>query len=226
MAEANLDTVIERLDRLEAALLRLVELIESRGSAALAPVVMAPVAVAQPAPVAAPHEPPRIHVAPPPMAAARPIIAPTTPAPVVSPTAEIPVYHNPWIDLDIRVPGPSASIEDVLARVFEAAMEPDPEMTWATLTRLFHSSQLVGPRAIDHFKGFAWQRLRRNARSYLVDANPRSFQIAYTDPREPTGHEKEIRVFVKTGDNRMPVPVGFQRDLAHENAWRVTMMSL
>lgn len=214
MAEANLDAVIERLDRLEAALLKLVEIVEARG-ATLAPAATVPLA-----PVLS-HEPPRIQVAP--VHAPRPVM----PSHVAAPApADVVAYHTPLAEHEIMVPPPEASIEEVIARLFEAALEPDPEMTWATLTQLFHSSQLVGPRAIDHFKGFAWQRLRRNARSYLIDGNPRTFQIAYTDPRETTGNEKEVRIFLKAGDNRMPVPLGLQRDAARDNAWRVTMTSL
>jgi len=225
MAEANLEAVIERLDRLESVLLKLVDILsEQRTAAPPVAVVMAP----RPAmPVMAPspsHEPPRIQVAPLAPPAQQSALARASAE--VRPHPETPGYYNPWADWDITVPGPEASVDEVIARLFEAALEADPEMTWATLTRLFHSSQLVGPRAIDHFKGFAWQRLRRNARGYLTDGNPRSFQIAYTDPREPNGTETEIRVFIKAGDTRMPVPLGLSRDAGHNNAWRVSMMSL
>jgi len=50
--------------------------------------------------------------------------------------------------------------------------------------------------------------------------------IAYTDPGEVTPEVDRVRVFVRSGDNRMPVPVGFARDATNSNAWRVTMMSL
>ncbi len=222
MSDANLDAVLERLDRMEQALLKLVSLVEAQG---LAPRPVAPATAAAPAQAAPSHEPPKIHVAPLPGRAAMPHVAPeptTVRSPQPAPGAE-----DPWAHLDISVPGPEGTVDDVIARVFEAALESDPERTWAALARLSHSTQIVGPRAIDHFKGFAWQRLRRNARGYLADPNnPRTYQIAYTDPREPTGRETEIRCFIRAGDNRMPVPLGLGRDPVAGNAWRVTMMSL
>jgi hypothetical protein len=226
MSDANLEAVLERLDRMEQALLKLVSLVEQQGLAPRQAPPQAPQAAAAAAPPPTPsHEPPRIHVAPLPGRPAMPHVA-SEPQPARAPQAESNLL-DPWAHLDITVPGPEGTVDDVIARVFEAALESDPERTWAALTRLSHSTQIVGPRAIDHFKGFAWQRLRRNARGYLADPNnPRTYQIAYTDPREPTGRENEVRCFIRAGDNRMPVPLGLARDPVAQNAWRVTMMSL
>ncbi len=200
------------------------------------------------------HEPPRIKVAPPGprLAATEPPSGLAAPAPAATsalasssglaapvPSAPsglaAPVPAAPSSDLaapepagpsDLPAPEAAAPIETVLLRLFEAALLPNAEDTWAVLIRLFHSSQLVGPRSLDHFKGFAWPRLRRNARIYLQDGTPGSFRVAYTDPLEPRGHEKEIRVFMKANDERMPVPLVLTRDPAAGNAWRISNISL
>lgn len=127
---------------------------------------------------------------------------------------------------DIEVPPPSATIQQVLAAVFDAGLRAEPEDTWAIMTKLTHASQMVGPRALDHFKAFAWHKLRRTASGYLRNNDPATFTIAYTDPAQPTPENDRVRVFVKAGDNRMPVPVAFARDASQAGAWRLTMISL
>ncbi len=221
----------DRLDRIEALLGRLVAALEAPRPATQ-PVEAPPEAEAP-----SPHEPPRIRVAPPGAPVARvapPSEAATAPAATppaaalpATPPADPAVPRRSSSDGDgPAVPGPEAPIEAIVERLFDAALEPKAEDTWAILMRLFHSSQLVGPRALDHFKGFAWTRLRRNAKIYLPDGTPTSFRIAYTDPLEPRGHEKEIRLFIKTIDERMPVPLVLTRDPAAGGAWRVSNISL
>jgi hypothetical protein len=232
----NLADVIVRLDRLEAALLQLIEVVRPAGRmvAAEAPRVAAPAApqimVAPPsvaiAPgVAAAGEPPLIAVAPPvPRAGAVPVAAAAVGGdPLAAPIKPYDPYAH---RTDIDVPGPTATIQQVLRRVFEAGLTPEPEDTWAIMTKLTHPSQMVGPRALDHFKAFNWHKLRRTAPTYLQNSDPSTFVIAYTDPGEVTPDVDRVRVFVRSGDNRMPVPVGFARDVTNQNAWRVTMMSL
>lgn len=244
MSEPTLADVIVRLDRLEAALHQLIDAVRAgAGSArpAAAVVASAPPPAPVPAPpvahqgVAASGEPPIIQVAPPPprggeqAAAAQmsraPVQTPFTPPPEVSAEPSRPYDPYGW-RTDIEVPGPSGTIEQVLRRVFEAGLMAEPEDTWAVMARLTHPSQMQGPRALDHFKAFNWHKLRRTAATYLKSGDPGSFVIAYTDPAEVTPEVDRVRVFIRAGDNRMPVPVGFARDPAQGNAWRVTMMSL
>ncbi len=215
--------LIARLDRMEALLARVLIAVEGTRPA------VAPVATPEPAaplePIA-PNEPPRIRVAPPGTPAVRAAAAPLPAEPAPAPAPAEPARWSLSEGDGPPVPGPDAPIHAIVERLFEAALEPKAEDTWAILMRLFHSSQLVGPRALDHFKGFAWTRLRRNAKIYLPDGTPASFRIAYTDPLEPRGHEKEIRLFVKTVDDRMPVPLVLTRDPAAGGAWRVSNISL
>lgn len=221
----TLADVIVRLDRLEAALLQLVDAVRGQ-SAAPRPVVSAPSfqpPIAQGS--AAPGEPPLIQVAAP-VRGARPP-APLTTAAIPNAPEPAAVAYDPYAyRTDIEVPGAAGTIQQVLQRVFEAGLTPEPEDTWAIMTKLTHPSQMVGPRALDHFKAFNWHKLRRTAQTYLRNGDPATFQIAYTDPAEVTAEVDRVRVFIRAGDNRMPVPVGFARDPAQGNAWRVTMISL
>ncbi|MBL8785863.1 MAG: hypothetical protein JNJ59_13240 [Deltaproteobacteria bacterium] len=239
MSEPSLADVLVRLDRLESALLQLIEVVRSQPGA-LAPQAAAPAPVIQVAPavvpvvpvapvvrapeatgVAAQGEPPVITVA-----------APLSPRPAQPPVgasgeAEPVRAYDPYgWRTDIEIPPPSATIHQVLVRVFEAALMPEPEDTWAVMTKLTHPSQMQGPRALDHFKAFNWHKLRRTGPGYLQNGDPKSFVIAYTDPAEITAEVDRVRVFIKSGDNRMPVPIGFARDPAQSHAWRVTAVSL
>lgn len=233
----TLADVIVRLDRLEAALLQLIEVVRPAGRIAAyepapipvappisvaPPIYVAPPSVAIPAGVASEGEPPLIAVAPPvPRATQYPITQPGD-APAGPTRPYDPYAHR----TDIEVPGPTATIPQVLKRVFEAGLSAEPEDTWAIMTKITHPSEMMGPRALDHFKAFNWHKLRRMAQSYLTNADPGSFVIAYTDPPEVTPTVDRVRVFVRSGDNRMPVPIGFARDATAGNAWRVSMMSL
>jgi hypothetical protein len=220
MSDPTLADVITRLDRLEAALHQLIDVV--RGGARMsapAPVAskvgpaVAPVAASG---VAAAGEPPLISVAPP----GRPVKAESAP---VEEIVYDPYSHRP----DIVAPGPEATVMQVLAAVFQAGTMAEPEDTWALMTKLTHPSQMIGPRALDHFKAFNWHKLRRTAATYLRDAaDPTSFGIAYSEPGEIGPADKDVRVFVRAGEDRLPVPVSFARDPKSSNAWRVTMMSL
>lgn len=221
--------VIDRLDRLEAALHQLIDAV--RGQAAPARPFVAPPAAPGNSPglqgTAAAGEPPLIQVAPPVRGSAQRPPAPLTTAAIPNvPEAPAASYDPYAYRTDIQVPGAGGSIQQVLQRVFEAGLTPEPEDTWAIMTKLTHPSQMVGPRALDHFKAFNWHKLRRTAQTYLRNGDPATFQIAYTDPSEVTPEVDRVRVFIRAGDNRMPVPVGFARDPAQGNAWRVTMISL
>ena len=237
-AAPSLADVIVRLDRLEAVLLQLVEVVRSTGRMAapievspipvspmtpLAPsIFVAPPSVAIPAGVAAEGEPPLIKVAPPAPRATHHHIPQPGDAPVEPFRPYDPYAHR----TDIEVPGPTATIPQVLKRVFEAGLSLEPEDTWAIMTKITHPSEMMGPRALDHFKAFNWHKLRRMAQTYLTNADPSTFVIAYTDPADVTPTVDRVRVFVRSGDNRMPVPIGFARDATAGNAWRVSMMSL
>lgn len=231
----DLRDVILRLDRLEAALHKLIDVVSRQAPAHPQP---APVYYQQPAP-----PPPVYHQPAPPPPAPR-IEPPARPEPPVIEVAPQPYgqpqaaaaaaagaeprrdYDPYGFRTDIVVPPPSANIQQVLTAVFEAGLKAEPEDTWAMMTKLTHASQMVGPRALDHFKAFAWHKLRRTAPTYLKNNDPASFSIAYTDPAEPTPEVDRVRVFVRAGDNRMPVPVAFARDQTQNGAWRLTMISL
>lgn len=224
----GLAEVLERLDRLEVALRELIQVTQStRPAAPAAPAMHAsplgapPIQVApQPAPTgqAGLGEPPVIYVAP-----ARPARAEPAKAPIVDDSLRT---YDPYAHrTDIEAPPASATIHQVLTRVFEAGLMADQEDTWALMAKLTHPSQMQGPRALDHFKAFNWHKLRRTASSYLRNNDPSTFSIAYTDPAEITANDDRVRVFLKV-DDRMPVPVGFARDKTQNNAWRVTMMSI
>ena len=227
----NLADVILRLDRLELLLERLVDAVERQGMSA-APAreaaprpVAAPSAFIPPAPVIAPPsrpEPPVIEVAPPPNAP-----QPVSQAAPAGATAEPKREYDPYgYRTDIVVPPANAGIQQVLAAVFEAGLKAEPEDTWAMMTKLTHASQMLGPRALDHFKAFAWHKLRRTATTYLRNNDPTTFGIAYTDPAEVGPEVDRVRVFIRAGDHRMPVPVTLARDVSQEGAWRLTMISL
>ncbi|MCC6620029.1 MAG: hypothetical protein IT385_02165 [Deltaproteobacteria bacterium] len=220
----TLGDVLIRLDRLEALLDRLVDLAaRQQGTTGAAVVRPAPPPPPAPSAVVAPPpsrpEPPVIEVAP-------PVGAPSA-APHVGLGLELRRDYDPYgFRTDIQVPGAGATIHQVLTAVFEAGLRPEPEDTWAMMTKLTHASQMVGPRALDHFKAFAWHKLRRTASTYLKNNDPSSFIISYTDPPEVSPEVDRVRVFIRAGENRMPVPVAVARDATQDGAWRLTMISL
>jgi len=257
--------VLDRLDRLEAALHKLIEVASRAPQAAAAPApsyqasyqpqvqqapAYAPPRQTQPVPAPAPtHQEPGVAAyAAGAESAYRRADAEASSMRVEPPVIEVappnapqsaPAYQSHGLSLeprrdydpygfrtDIEVPPPTATIQQVLAAVFDAGLRADPEDTWAIMTKLTHASQMVGPRALDHFKAFAWHKLRRTTPTYLRNNDPTTFSIAYTDPAQPTPEVDRVRVFVKAGDNRMPVPVAFARDASQQNAWRLTMISL
>jgi hypothetical protein len=235
MSEPTLADVIARLDRLEAALYKLIEAVRAgptRAEPGARPLSAGPALATG---VAGPGEPPLIHVAPPLRSvdqAAAPVFHPpvqsahqATASPE-SAAPPAPAYDPYGWRTDIDVPGPTGTIQQVLKRVFEAGLMAEPEDTWAIMAKLTHPSQMLGPRALDHFKAFNWHKLRRTAATYLKNGDPATFQIAYTDPSEVTPEVDHVRIFVRAGEKSMPVPIGFARDPTHGNAWRVTMMSL
>lgn len=226
MSDPTLSDVIERLDRLEVALNKLVDLVSAAGAAAMAP---APAYTGTPRPTPA-HMAPPVAQGPPPIKVAPPNRPPAGDSreSTARPGEESTRDYDPYSDrVDIVVPGPEAGIHDVLARVFEGALMEDAEETWALMSKLTHSSQLRGPRALDHFKAFAWHKLRRTAATYLNPArDPRSFVISYTEPGDLTPDTQRVKVFVQTPDGRLPAPISFARDPDDRNAWRVTMVSL
>ena len=237
MPEFTLADVITRLDRLESALYQLIEVVRSgqgRGMQVTAAPMRSPVQASAPAlettGTVAPGEPPIIQVAPPSRGAVQ--------AGQASAASEVPTgseeagvepvrpYDPYGFRTDLEVPGAGSTIQQVLRRVFEAGLASEPEDTWALMTKLTHPSQLEGPRALDHYKAFNWHKLRRTASTYLKNGDPSTFVIAYTEPAEVTPEVERVRVFIRAGDNRMPVPIGFLRDASQGNAWRVTLMSL
>lgn len=238
MSDATLNDVIARLDRLEAALSKIADAIKAAGeSRAAAPVA---VVAAPPAPVAAvaataavpvataPAGPPLVRVAPP----ARTVPSPATPTRDASaparPGEEPKRDFNPYRDrTDLVVPGAEASVTDMLTFLFGAVQSAEIDDMWGLLYKATHSSQLQGPRSIDHFKAFSWHKARRSAGEYLdASKNPASFQIAYTEPAEIGPNVERVRVFVSKADGKMPAPVVFARDPKDNNAWRIAQLSI
>ncbi len=256
MSQHTLADVVSRLDRLEAALQKLIELSEriamggvvARSNPATErpappPAPPAPtVAPPPPAPSAdARREPPKVTIAPPTAKpAARPDGRIDPPVVQVAPPAMrttveaprglqlTPSLYDPYADrTDLPAPPVEATVSQVLARVFEAGLMVESEDTFALLSKLTHSSQMVGPRALEHYRAFAWSKLRRSVSDYCPGGDPTAFTLAYTEPADITSDTEQVRVFVKAwGGNRMPVPVAFARDPVRGGAWRVTTMSL
>lgn len=229
MSDATLTDVIARLDRLEAALTKIADAIMAAGEAqGAASVAAAPAPAATAAPpgpaAAAPSGPPLVRVAPPARAAR---VAHDPPA--SGRTSEEPKRDfNPYRDRsDLVVPGPEASVTDLIAFIFEAVQSEEIEDMWGLLYKATHSSQLQGPRSIDHFKAFSWHKARRTVGEYLDSAkNPTSFHIAYTEPAEIGPDVDRVRVFISKADGKMPAPVVFARDLKDGNAWRIAQLSI
>jgi len=240
MSDATLNDVVDRLDRLEAAIDRLTSALRevaaapprgartapARATSADAPVAAAPRAAppeASDRPAPKVSGPPPIRVAPPTVRAEQPGAGSTAPGR----PEEAKVFDPYWDRTDIEVPGAEATIDDILTRVFEALMYEDVEETWATLFKLTNSNQLQGPRSLDHFKAFSWHKARRTATEYLEDpSDASSYTISYTEPAEVTDETDRVKVFVRKPDGRLPAPVVFARDLRVDNAWRMTQMSL
>ncbi len=232
--QPKLSDVIERLDRLETALRELIDVVRGtsiRAAPQAAPTAAPVIQVAPPTGRGGLGEPPVIQVAPPGSQISRPAAPPSAQVAQVAAPSPLGVdeslrAHDPLAGRhDLEPPPANATVRQVLTRVFEAGLMKAPEDTFALMTRLTHPSQMQGPRALDHFKAFNWQKLRRGIHAYLINGDPSSYHIAYTDPPELAATDDRIRVFLKV-DGRMPVPVGFARDPAQGGAWRVTMMSL
>lgn len=255
MSQHTLADVLLRLDRLESALYKLIEISERMASGVVvARLASAPTQPAVPAPTVAPPppmayaaapapvvgargEPPKVAIAPPVVRADGRVDPPVVQVapPAMRTTFEpprglqlTPNPYDPYADrTDLLVPPLDATVTQVLTRVFEAGLMVEPDDTFALLAKLTHTSQMVGPRALDHYRAFAWNKLRRSASDYLRGGDPTAFTLAYTEPAEITSDTEHVRVFVKAaGGNRMPAPVGFARDPVRGGAWRVTMMSL
>ncbi|PIE18021.1 MAG: hypothetical protein CSA66_05180 [Proteobacteria bacterium] len=245
MSDADTSTtnhaIVERLDRIEAALLKLVDAVSAiadRGvtmpATAPAPApAAAPAATSAPPADPDPTGPPIIDVAPPtkqpPVAAPRPAPAPRSPVrQPTTPVASDASVFMPYADReDLPVPPVDAGYQAVLTRVFEAVQLDDVEDTWALMARLTHSSQLVGPRSLDHFKAFSWHKARRTAHEYL-DATraPDSYTIDYTEPATVDANVDRVKVFIRKPGNRLPAPIVLARDPKADGAWRVAQISL
>jgi hypothetical protein len=112
--------------------------------------------------------------------------------------------------------------EAVMAFV-KAAMIKNDDACWAALTALTHSSELEGPRSMDHLKAFSWKKLRVNARRYFKGKKVAT--AAWTEPAVVEEEIERVKVFVAHGkDGTSPVTVA--RDAAADGAWRVQSCSL
>ncbi|MGM0575862.1 MAG: hypothetical protein ACQEXJ_09060 [Myxococcota bacterium] len=121
--------------------------------------------------------------------------------------------------------GPDADMEQVLTRMFEAALVDDDEQAFELLTALTHSRDLSAPRALDHLKAFSWKKLRRSVQHYLADGDPASFEVERTSPTEPGEDTRRVKIFV-LADGKSPAPVTLERDDQAEGAWRLSQVSL
>ncbi len=229
MSEPTAKDVLAKLDSIEGLLKQLVGLVGDGVTNAKAPrspaAVPAAAAVTGPAPI-------RVR---PPAKAAVAAAAPAKPAePAPGAVKAVPatvggplvIEHDDGSEVVIPMPSTDATYRDVIQHVFTAATMDNREHAFLVLEQLTHSSQLQGPRAIEHYKAFSWVKLRRNTKAFLAGGDPTSFVIAYTEPREVTKDDDRVKVFVESVDGRMPSPVTLRREASAAGAWRVTQLSL
>ncbi len=165
----GLDQVLERLDRIETALQRLVAAVE--GGATMAPSSVAPVAAATAAVAVA--KPDKLAPAP---SASSPA---ADPAPAPAPVA--------------------GTIDGLLQAMFVAAMLPEAEETFEALEPLTHPAELQAPRALDNLRAFSWKKLRNSVGRYLTSTEPTSFDIVRTSPKTVDERVDRVKVFLRSG---------------------------
>ena len=121
---------------------------------------------------------------------------------------------------------PLGDVEQVLAGLFQAALDPDDETGFEAFVRLVHTDRTDAPHSIPSLKEFSWKSLRKNLGRYLArESDPTSFRVARRVPPELGENDRSVKVFLEA-TARNPVPVTLKRDKAHGDAWRVTDISL
>jgi hypothetical protein len=111
----------------------------------------------------------------------------------------------------------------VVAAFVEAAMIKSDAKCWAALAELTHSSEMEGPRSMDHLKAFSWKKLRVNAKRYFKGKKVPT--AAWTEPAVVEGSTERVKVFVAHGKDATS-PVTVARDAEADGAWRVQSCSL
>lgn len=118
------------------------------------------------------------------------------------------------------------AIEQLLAFLFMAALDPDDEAGFENFVSAMHSDRTDAPRSIPSLREFNWRALRRNAPKYLSDpSDATSFTVVSRRPDAVTAEDRNVKVFLSC-PGRSPVPVTLKRDARHDDAWRVTDSSL
>ncbi len=245
MSEPTLTDVVERLERLERAIEALTQAVQGASPAKVETVQTPakPAVVAESPAAVVPAGKPAAAVAPASSLAAagggaavteRPAAATRTAAAASkAPSAEAaPGVVPGGGDVEggeaaatVALPGPDASVEDMLTLVFQLAMTGTEEEAWPSLAALTHPKALAGPRTLDHLKAFNWRKLRRGVGRYLSGADPRSFTIERMEPAEVGPDVENVKIFLWQ-DGASPAPITFRRDERAGGAWRIGQISL
>ena len=195
----DLDRVLARLDRIEAALVRLVTAVE--GGAVMS-AAAAPVGLETPA-------------------KAKAATATTAAAAVAVAGASAPAKRG---GVPAATP-PRGTIEGLLQAMFTAAMLEDPEGTFEALEQLTHPAELQAPRALDNLRAFSWKKLRTSYARYLTAEEPHAFHVVRTQPKDVGERVERVKVFLRSG-TASPSPVTLVRDQRSGGAWRIKQISL
>lgn len=147
--------------------------------------------------------------------------APRVAAPAAAPA---PMVVAPPSEEAPRVTG--NDVDNVLEKLFRAAMDRDDEAGFEAFVRLVHTDRTDAPHSIPSLKEFSWKSLRKNMGRYLArEGDPTSFKVARRVPPELGESDRSVKVFLEA-TARSPVPVSLKRDKAQGDAWRVTDISL
>jgi len=243
--ESDLTGIVERLDRLEALLTRLVTAVEG-GKPVAAAAKPAP-AASKPAPAPKPAAPKPAPVAAKPAPKPAPVTAagrPTRPAAVevrepakAQKTSESTPTEKPEslldeaqrkalrikeLDINQFLPPADAPPRDILSAIFRFAFE-DAEVGNPLMIGLMHSEIVSAPRSAEHLRSFNFPKLRRGLDKYLDGTDPDSCIIVRADEDEA---RQSVKVFVHRMGGGMPAPVRMKRDPKADDAWRIIQLSL
>ena len=214
ISPTNLSVLMQRLDTIEALLLRLCEASgdgRAPGAAKPTPVVPAPAK---------------------PTGSSKGVPALVTPATEDAVSAEPPAsllnddqkraLSSNELDLTPWLPPLDADPRRVLEVLFRFAFE-EVAVGDRLLMALIHSEILSAARSAEHLRAFNFPKLRRGLDGYLDQNDPHSFVIVRSKGEESG---ENLTVFVHRKSGAMPAPVRLKRDPKAENAWRVMQISL
>jgi hypothetical protein len=166
-----------------------------------------------PGPEATPT-PPQATPSPPEDTPSPPEATPTPPEPT-PPAPEPPVVPVGWEEID-----------DLIARAFRAALDPDEEAGFQAYLPLCHPDAVDSERQRKGLRQNEWDRFRRQAHLYLEAARSEAAPVAEVRrPLEIGEGTERARAFIRkrTGSGLL-TPIDFRRDA--EGAWRISMNSL